>query len=312
MRRKAALFLALLMALEMPATSAAKVRYTLPVVQIPSAESEDTAPDATAQAGPETDTAAGAEHETEPAAKPETESGTESAEESGTKPAAEPVTEPETGSGEISENTDPDAEILTATPADAPSLYGVRRIMLEKTGSLRIDIQGVVASRPSVWQAELYPSGTVSSEDGQAGQFRSAIELPAAEEGVYVQASAILEDIPSGTYDLKLTPMSEEDSSYLPYEQKIEIGTNLTTIHLMNDKPELHGYTDPAAAQKFGVLIMGDVNADGVLDKTDKESLMDIISGKEETHSVFYDRADLNGDGRVDLARCQWDGKSRH
>ncbi len=287
MRQKAALFLAVLMALEMPVTSAARVRYTLPIIETPASGDEDKMPDAAAETvEDDTDPATVAE-ETEPGAGPEGE------------PSAESVAEPDK---DADESTDPDEEIAAATASEAQSLFGMRRIILEKTGSLKIDIQGVVASRPSVWQAELYPSGTVSAEEGQISQLSSTIELPGTEDGVYVNASAVLEEIPSGVYDLKLTPMSDTDSSYLPYEQKnIEIGTNLTTIHLMNDKPELHGYTDQAAAQKFGVLIMGDVNADGILDEADKDILMDIISGKEETHSVYCDRADLNGDGQVNL-----------
>lgn len=188
-----------------------------------------------------------------------------------------------------------------ATPSDALSPYGIRKISLERTGNLRVDIRGVVASRASDWQVELYPAGG-EAEDNFAEQFSDVVTLPETSDDAYVQAAVLLEDIPTGHYDLRLTPVSGTENSYLPYEQEnIEIGTDLTTIHLMNDDPKLHGFTADSAADRYGILSMGDINNDQLLDEKDKDLLMEIISLADRSYDVFYDRADLNGDGQVDI-----------
>ncbi len=193
----------------------------------------------------------------------------------------------------------PAIEALAET-GDAADIYNIQGGGSETTGSLKIEVQGVVESGPSAWQAELVPSGQAQGTDSRV-PFVAEIRLPQTEEGAYTHASALLEGIPAGRYNLRVTSLSGTESSYLPYEQeKIEIGTDLVTIRLMNDKPELHGYTDPAAAEKIGVLVMGDINDDQVLNDADKELLMDVISGMTEDAGTAA-RADLNGDGRVDL-----------
>ncbi len=186
-----------------------------------------------------------------------------------------------------------------ATPADAEP-YRLQTLALERTGNLAVQIRGVVPSKRSVWQLELYPSdGTGETLTGQIGP---SAELPASDGSSYVSAYAVFEEIPAGKYDLRLTPLSGDDHSYLPYEQKgLVIGDDMTTLYLMNDRPQLHGYTDEQTAGRFGMLLMGDINDDGVLDDGDKEVLVDILASEEYPRDVYYERADLNGDGEVDL-----------
>ncbi len=298
MRQKTAILLALLLAVQTPISAAAVVTGTDTLQEettgIPSADGEEKTEE------PTRGTSAG-EGSTE---KTELESEQPKGEEAegerpeGARPEEEPSGNAETEAVETSEESE------NATPSDALntlSLYGMRKVSLERTGSLRLELHGVVASQESDWQLELYPAGK-SGEENLMEQVGPSLLLPQTEDGVYVGASALFEDIPVGRYDLKLTPLSDEDNSYLPYEQKdIAIGTDLTTIHLMNDRPELHGYTSESAAAKFGVFVMGDINNDQILDENDKDLLMEIISVADHPYDVFYDRADLNGDGKVDL-----------
>ncbi len=333
MRRKAALFLAVLMALETPVVSAAKTLYSLPVTVTPEVKTGgetafgETEPEAQTTAGEtmESVEGTGLEETMESVEGSGLGETLETGEDSGHKetlgtgngtgngmdamisriPETAPGEDPapgedstegnETEAGEPTEN-----EVDTATPADADSSYGIREISLIRTGNLKIDIQGVVEEDSSVWQAELHRTGG-NSKDEQDQTVSEEFTLPESSGDVYSRTSVLFEELAPGRYDLKLTPLSETEGSYLPYEQtEIAVGTDLTTLHLMNDDPKNHGYTDPAAAEKFGVLVMGDVDGDGTLDDADKDLLMEYISGSDED-GASSSRGDLNGDGLVDL-----------
>ncbi|MCI9635477.1 MAG: hypothetical protein HFG77_03620 [Hungatella sp.] len=165
------------------------------------------------------------------------------------------------------------------------------------TGWLKLRVQGTAQAAQSQWTVELYPS------DGEGGgeSITDSFTMPAMEDGRYSQVETVIKDIPDGTYDLRLVPSSTDGNSYVPYEQKgIKIKGDMTTLRLMNDLPESHGYGDTEKA-KIGVLSMGDINGDDQIDDADKEELLKIIAMEDRHDDAFFDRADLNGDGQVDL-----------
>lgn len=51
-----------------------------------------------------------------------------------------------------------------------------------------------------------------------------------------------------------------------------------------------------------GVLLIGDVNKDGVINEADRAALMDVIEGGDATGLA----ADLNGDGRIDIVDLEY------
>ena len=57
----------------------------------------------------------------------------------------------------------------------------------------------------------------------------------------------------------------------------------------------MHGYTE-----KVGALSMGDITGDGILNEEDKKELLE-LAAKDSAAENASGRADLNGDGRVDL-----------
>lgn len=167
----------------------------------------------------------------------------------------------------------------------------------DSTGWFKLRVQGTARAGESRWAVELHPSG-----EEEAGPVIDEFTLPAMEGDTYSETEVIIKDIPDGTYDLKLIPSDTDENSYVPYEQKgIRINGDMTTLRLMNDLPESHGYGEGELAGRIGVLSMGDVNGDGEVDDGDKEELLRIAAMENKHDDAFSRRADLNGDGEVDL-----------
>ncbi len=193
----------------------------------------------------------------------------------------------------------------TATPSDAGQRpVGTDTVSTGKTsavserrkgtGKIKIELQGVIPSKASSWNIVLRPTG---EDGGQELDTEYIVTIPAMEEdGLYTKGTLILDDIANGTYDLQLLPTEESETSYLPYEHKnIRVGSDITTLRLVNDNPEVHGYTE-----KVGALSMGDITGDGILNEEDKKELLE-LAAKDSAAENASGRADLNGDGRVDL-----------
>lgn len=190
---------------------------------------------------------------------------------------------------------------MTATMSDAAAgEEALAGLLEERNGILKVEVQGVVKAPEITWNVELYPS-----EEGDASMAEPAfgsLTLPAGDGNTYTEGSCELTELPDGTYDLRMEP--ENDTvSYVAYEQKgIRIQGDMVSIRLMNDAPENHGYGESGAGSRIGVLAMGDIDGSGAVDEDDKEELLKLAASGQVHDDLFYDRADLNGDGQVDLA----------
>lgn len=107
------------------------------------------------------------------------------------------------------------------------------------------------------------------------------------EEG---KASAQIENLPEGTYDLLVL------GGGFAYSQSIDIQHANQQIRLVDMTAVID--TETAHPGTYGY---GDFNSDGFVDEADRALLLDAVSsGSEET------AYDLNGDSVVDLADLQW------
>lgn len=186
------------------------------------------------------------------------------------------------------DRNEPEQESPDYGIASASETYG--------TGRIRIEMHNVLQSAESIWSMELYRTN-------QAGEILSleaeSLILP-ENTGNGRTVSVYTGEVENGIYTLRLTP-AFEDNSYLPYEQSgIKINSNQVTLQLMNDLEEMHGYEKQNDKYAFGLLRMGDINMDEVLDEQDQRYLLELIAETEEDLTVL-ERADLNMDGNVDL-----------
>lgn len=182
-------------------------------------------------------------------------------------------------------------------PADTDVSSGKELAASERkagTGRINIELQEVIPAKPSSWNVVLRPT---DENSGQKFDGEHVINLPGMkEDGLYTKETLMLDEVPNGTYDLELIPAEESGTSYLPYVQEgIQVGGDITTIRLVNDDPNTHGYTE-----KVGALIMGDITGDGLLNDEDKSELLELAADSEAGENQSG-RADLNGDGRVNL-----------
>ncbi|MDE7311197.1 MAG: M60 family metallopeptidase [Eubacterium sp.] len=133
------------------------------------------------------------------------------------------------------------------------------------------------------------------------------------------KTGTVYENLEQGTYTLTV-----QADGFARYEQKIQVGDKAYGVKLMT------GDIDLGAAQTQahpGVLRIGDVNGDGQIDVEDKKLITDILDesgsiaastqnqeAETETPEQNLDeeskRADLNRDGKVDLADLEYFTKS--
>ena len=188
---------------------------------------------------------------------------------------------------------------IRSNSEDVPALMSLQA----DTGVLKIEITGAAPTESSNWTAELTPI----DEDPTTGVQTKTFELGAS-IGSYSHASVVMEQIPIGEYALRLSPDEDMDTAYLPYEQDVMIGKNVTTLRLINGDPNDYGYSE--GASRYGILAIGDIDADGVIDEEDLGILIKAVASnvsiaeKEEVstdYSAEDKRSDLNGDGSVDL-----------
>lgn len=100
-----------------------------------------------------------------------------------------------------------------------------------------------------------------------------------------------LKDIAPGSYVLSIS-----SEGFATYTQEVVIIQNTTTsIELHNSRQVNAGLAEGAI--QHGVMVVGDVNADGTVNKADADALMAAIDAGK-TDEIY----DLNGDGKVDVA----------
>ncbi|MDE6592650.1 MAG: fibronectin type III domain-containing protein [Oscillospiraceae bacterium] len=100
-------------------------------------------------------------------------------------------------------------------------------------------------------------------------------------------------ELPGGSYDLKVSAKGFAD-----YEQSINVNSQAASVKLMTGFAEGIDYSRGAHP---GILLIGDVNYDGVIDDRDRQQLTDAIDSRT-SGSV----ADLNGDGSIDLVDLEY------
>jgi len=129
---------------------------------------------------------------------------------------------------------------------------------------------------------------TLSSSDG-AGNFKEC-ELRSNENGNVV--SGIIKDIPVGKYILIV-----KSESYADYIQEVNITKGVTTKIELNNSKQRNELKKNSSDNLYGVMAIGDVNADGIVDEKDSDAVMQAIENGN-SDSKF----DLNNDNTVDIA----------
>lgn len=124
----------------------------------------------------------------------------------------------------------------------------------------------------------------------------------------------LFDDLPSGTYHLKVSENDQTGFGFLAYEQDIEVNGDIKTAEVYTGFVELDGVAYTKDAPHPGVMLIGDVNRDGRIDESDKDAIMETIS--RGTNGVFtgdpaLNPTDLNKDGKTDLVDLQYYTNSR-
>ncbi len=100
-----------------------------------------------------------------------------------------------------------------------------------------------------------------------------------------------MDNIAPGSYVLSIS-----SEGFATYTQEVVITKNTTTsIELHNSRRVNVGLAEDAV--QHGVMAVGDVNADGIVNEADADALMSAIDAGK-TEEIY----DLNGDGKVDVA----------
>ncbi len=157
----------------------------------------------------------------------------------------------------------------------------------EDTGSNgQIDVsicQAVVLDKETVFTVSL------------TGQEDQRIVLEADSKESAEQGAVSFENLPAGTYTLTVSA-----PGFAGYTQEIAVdgwayGVSLTTGFVS-------GYSYEEEQIHPGVLLVGDVDGNGVIDDADKHKLIDDIeAGKQQSPN-----SDLNGDGIVDIVDLEY------
>ncbi len=175
------------------------------------------------------------------------------------------------------------AAIATQSVFTAPIFADDGRISGDtELSSLGIDINLDFPTFSDTFYAELH------SKDGDLEPQK--FEINSNDEGN--AASGVIKNIPVGKYTLKITA-----DGYPDYTQEVTIKKGFTTRVELNNSKRKNEFQNNPGNEKHGVIAIGDVNDDGVIDDKDSEIMMKAIeSGSAEA------KYDLNNDGVVNIA----------
>lgn len=127
------------------------------------------------------------------------------------------------------------------------------------------------------------------------GQEAQVVPLASNKDSsVPTKAEASFGNLAKGTYTLEVTA-----PGFAPYKQAVEVEDEAYAVKLLT------GYAAYEAGSAHpGVLRIGDVNGDGVVDDQDKKLLADAVDAGSTDKKY-----DLNGDGSVDLVDLEYFAK---
>ena len=132
---------------------------------------------------------------------------------------------------------------------------------------------------------------------GLSGQESQSIELAANQEIQDTKGTVHFSQLPAGTYELTVAA-----PGFATYTQTIEVNSKSYAVNLMTGFVE--GYTYEEGDYHPGVLLIGDVTGDGVIDDTDRSVLVDAIDTEQSSELT-----DLTGDQKTDLADLEYFAK---
>ena len=132
---------------------------------------------------------------------------------------------------------------------------------------------------------------------GLSGQESQSIELAANQEIQDTKGTVHFSQLPAGTYELTVAA-----PGFATYTQTIEVNSKSYAVNLMTGFVE--GYTYEEGDYHPGVLLIGDVTGDGVIDDTDRSVLVDAIDTEQASELT-----DLTGDQKTDLADLEYFAK---
>ena len=119
------------------------------------------------------------------------------------------------------------------------------------------------------------------------------------------KAAYSFKDLIPGSYELKI-----EAEGYIPYTQTVNITQGMTTKVALDNNKQVNQKLAPNKDKKYGVMLVGDINNDGSINKADADMMMNAIDAGESNTAY-----DLNGDQKVDVAdltyiTMNYDGKN--
>lgn len=120
-----------------------------------------------------------------------------------------------------------------------------------------------------------------------------------------MQKEALFTELEPGDYDLKVTAPGFAD-----YHQTVSVGTQAVSLRLMTGRVQGFNYQSGAHP---GVILIGDVNKDGIVDEQDVKRLTDAVDANKGSSGQNLlaeaengEVLDLNGDGEVNLVDLQY------
>ncbi len=156
---------------------------------------------------------------------------------------------------------------------------GIMPISISEVGSFELEIDLDLPAPGDTFEAVL------SSADNSGNT--QSMELISSEKGNV--ASGILTNIPVGKYALSVSA-----DGYADYQQEIEIQKGTTTQIELNNSKEKNKIV---GSDVYGVMPIGDVDGNGVVDEADADVMMEAIEAGSRSSAL-----DLNNDSSVNIA----------
>ena len=178
-------------------------------------------------------------------------------------------------------NTEDDIQYASSDPAGRIEVLLRNAIPVEKvTATVRVEMAG----------------------EGKSGSGTVILEKNAQIHPVH------FDQLLPGSYHLTV-----EAPGFLPYKQDIEVDGNVVTAEIHTGFVDMEGFSCDQDKARPGVLLIGDVNGDGIIDGKDKDAITEAISRGENGVLAGNpdDATDLNRDGRTDLVDLQYYVNSR-